>query len=180
MSSAAVFLDRDGVLNEPVVSGGQPYPPRRPDDLRVIAGARQACRQLSSAGLKLVCVTNQPDIARGKQDRDVVDAINAALVRELGLDAVLVCPHDDLDRCDCRKPLPGLLLRAAAQLDLDPARSCMVGDRWRDIEAGRAAGTMTVFVDRGYEEPRPNHPDLVVAELLEAVEWIISKLAPQN
>lgn len=180
MSSAAVFLDRDGVLNEPVVTDGTPYPPQAIEDLRVIEGSREACRRLAAAGLKLVCVTNQPDIARGTQDRTTVDAINAVLARQLGLDAVMVCPHDDADGCECRKPLPGLLILAADHLDLDRSRSCMVGDRWRDVEAGKAAGSMTVFVDRGYDEPRPNDPDLVVAELLEAVEWIISKLAPHD
>lgn len=171
-----MFLDRDGVLNEPVIREGRPYPPGGPEDLRVIAGAREACRLLAAAGLKLVCVTNQPDIARGTQRREIVDAINAKLEQELQLDGVFTCPHDDSDGCSCRKPLPGLLLTAANALNLDPERSVMVGDRWRDVEAGRAAGSMTVFVDRGYHEPRPGDPDLVVAELLEAVEWIISKV----
>jgi D-glycero-D-manno-heptose 1,7-bisphosphate phosphatase len=178
LSSAVVFLDRDGVLNESVVRDGKPYPPQGPAELRIIESAREACALLSGAGLKLVGVTNQPDVARGTQDQATVDEINALLQRELGLDRVYTCPHDDADDCDCRKPRPGLLLRAAADLDLDIARSVMVGDRWRDIEAGRAAGTMTVFVDHGYAERQPDDPDLVVAELREAVEWIVMKLAP--
>lgn len=176
MTSAAVFLDRDGVLNEPVVRNGRPFPPQRLEELVVLETAREACQELSAAGLKLVCVSNQPDIARGTQTRETVDAINDALKAELGLDAVLVCPHDDADGCDCRKPLPGLLFRAARLLELDLARSVMVGDRWRDVDAGRAAGALTVFVDRGYREQRPANPDLTVTDMLEAVEWIISNL----
>lgn len=172
----AVFLDRDGVLNEPAVRDGRPYPPRGLDEVRLLPGVPQACRQLSDAGLKLVCVTNQPDIARGTQDPVAVAAINAHLRRVLGLDDVVTCPHDDPDGCQCRKPMPGMLFDAAQRLDLDLSRSVTVGDRWRDIDAGRAAGTLTVYVDRGYRERAPEGPDLIVRELEEAVEWIIEKL----
>lgn len=171
-----VFLDRDGVLNESVVRDGKPYPPAGLAEMNIIDGARDACMRLTQAGLKLVCVTNQPDVARGTQKLETVAAMNAHLQRELGLNAVYMCPHDDADDCDCRKPRPGLLLRAASDLDLDIARAVMVGDRWRDVEAGRAAGTMTVLIDHGYAERRPEATDLVVAELGEAVEWIITKL----
>lgn len=176
MSMPAVFLDRDGVLNEPAVRDGRPYPPRDLDEVRLLPGVRQACQQLSAAGLKLVCVTNQPDIARGTQDPAAVSTINAHLHRVLRLDDVVTCPHDDPDGCQCRKPLPGMLLDAAQRLDLDLSRSVTVGDRWRDIDAGRAAGTLTVYVDRGYRERSPEGPDLIVRELEEAVEWIIEKL----
>jgi D-glycero-D-manno-heptose 1,7-bisphosphate phosphatase len=176
VSSPVVFLDRDGVLNESVVRDGKPYPPAGLAELSIIDGARDACVRLTQAGLKLVCVTNQPDVARGIQELETVAAMNAHLQSELGLDAVYTCPHDDADDCECRKPRPGLLLRAASDLDLDMVRAVMVGDRWRDIEAGRAAGTMTVLVDHGYAERQPHDPDLMVAELGEAVEWIITKL----
>jgi len=175
MSRPAVFLDRDGVLNEPVVRRGRPRPPETTAALRVLPGVREVCRELSGAGLALVCVTNQPDIARGTQDLATVTAMNEHLRALLGLDEVVVCPHDDDDGCVCRKPRPGMILDAARRLHLDVSHSITIGDRWRDIEAGRAAGTWTVLVDYSYTERRPDHPDLIVKGLEEAVPWIIDK-----
>jgi len=169
----AALLDRDGVLNEPHVVEGRPRPPASVAELVLAAGAAGACARLHEAGLLLVVVTNQPDLARGTADAHSVDEINRELRRRLPLDDVLVCPHDDGDRCGCRKPAPGLLHQAAARWAIDLTRSVMVGDRWRDVEAGRRAGCATVFVDRGYDEPRPMAPDLVVSSLEEAVSWIL-------
>jgi len=170
-----VFLDRDGVLNGPVIRSGRPHPPETVAEVRVLPGVADACRQLSAAGLTLVCITNQPDIARGTQDFGTVAAINDRVRELLGLDEMVVCPHDDRDGCLCRKPLPGMILDAASRRGLDVARSVTVGDRWRDVDAGRAAGTWTVFIDWGYDERRPDHPDLTVKDLKEAVPWIIDK-----
>jgi D-glycero-D-manno-heptose 1,7-bisphosphate phosphatase len=175
MSGPAVFLDRDGVLSEPTLRFGRPYPPETVDDVRVLPGVLEACGELATAGLMLVCVTNQPDISRGTRDFATVAAINDHVRELLRLDEVVVCPHDDPDGCDCRKPLPGMILEAARRLDLDTSRSVTVGDRWRDVEAGRAAGTWTVFVDWGYNERQPERPDLIVKDLKEAVPWIIDK-----
>jgi D-glycero-D-manno-heptose 1,7-bisphosphate phosphatase len=172
----AVFLDRDGVLNAAVVRDGRPYPPQTEADVQLLPGVADACRALAGAGLKLVCVSNQPDIARGTQSATVVADINAHLQRLLDLDEIVVCPHDDGDGCACRKPLAGMLFTAAERMNLDLVRSVTVGDRWRDVEAGRTAGTLTVFIDRGYRERAPDGADLIVGELEEAVEWIISKL----
>jgi D-glycero-D-manno-heptose 1,7-bisphosphate phosphatase len=168
----AVFLDRDGVLNEPRVVDGLPQPPTAVGSLVVSQGAEEACSALSRSGFLLVVVTNQPDIARGTSDRQSVDLINDELRRRLRLDGVLVCPHDDGDGCDCRKPRPGMLLEAAARWDIRLQDSVMVGDRWRDIEAGRGAGCHTVWVARDYAEPAARDPDLVVGNLRQAVPWI--------
>ncbi|HEY8674507.1 MAG TPA: transaldolase [Candidatus Dormibacteraeota bacterium] len=173
-SRSAVFLDRDGVLNDSVVVDGLPHPPRTLDELRISRGAVEACRRLRQAGLLLVGASNQPDVARGTVTRETVDAINDEVKRRVGLDALLVCPHDDADKCDCRKPLPGLLLRAARMLDIDLSRSVMVGDRWRDVEAGRRAGCATIFVDNDYSEPKPEGSDVVVTGLAQAVPYILS------
>lgn len=172
---AAVFLDRDGVLNEPVVRDGKPYPPAGPADVVLCAGAHDAVRALREAGFVLVVITNQPDVARGTTPRAVVDAINARLREELTLDDVLVCAHDDADGCDCRKPKPGLIRAGARRHGVDLARSYLVGDRWRDVEAGAAAGCRTVLVDRGYAERSASvAPDARVASVLEAARWIIT------
>jgi D-glycero-D-manno-heptose 1,7-bisphosphate phosphatase len=171
---AAVFLDRDGVVNEAILRDRRPFPPGAVDEVVIPAGVREACQLLSDAGLLLVLVTNQPDIARRTTSRQAVDAINGHLTNELGLDAVYVCPHDDGDACGCRKPAPGLLLDAAADLGVDLTRSVMVGDRWRDIEAGKHAGVTTVWLRRDYREPPPNAPDHVVDHLGDVVPLVVT------
>jgi transaldolase len=172
----AVFLDRDGVLNAAVVRDGLPYPPASVDEMSVLPGVREACKRLRDAGFLLIVVTNQPDIARGKTAGSTVGAINGALQAQLGLDEICICPHDDVDGCDCRKPRPGLLLAAARRWEIDLSESFMVGDRWRDVEAGRAAGCHTVFIDYGYAERRPSHPDIVSSSLAAAVPDIVASL----
>ena len=169
----AVFLDRDGVLNRAHVREGKPYPPASPAELEILPGAVEACGALREAGFLLIAVTNQPDVARGTQLREVVEAINQVLHNHLPLDDIQVCYHDDVDRCPCRKPEPGLLLKAARDWDIDLSASFMVGDRWKDIEAGRRAGCKTIFVDHGYAEKEPENPDHRVSSLMEAVGWIL-------
>src|SRR5579863_813961 len=109
----AVFLDRDGVLNRVVVQDGRPYPPATLAQLELLPGVRDACAALRAAGYLLVMITNQPDISRGEQTRETVDQMNQWLKSELQLDDVRVCPHDDGERCGCRKPEPGMLTAAA-------------------------------------------------------------------
>jgi len=168
MKSAAVFLDRDGVLNRPVLVRGRPHPPATLAAFEVLPGVSPALHMLKSHGYSLIVVTNQPDVARGSGCRATIDRMHEMLRLRLPIDAILTCFHDDADDCGCRKPRPGLLLRAAEDLDLDLARSFMVGDRWRDIEAGRRAGCGTFFVDRGYDEARPPAFDYRVGSLPEA------------
>ena len=170
----AVFLDRDGVINRAIVRDGRPYPPGQIDELEILPGVPEALTRLHDAGFRLVVVTNQPDVARGTQRRDVIDAMHESLAALLPLDEFRVCAHDDGDGCACRKPLPGLLEAAARESDLDLTGSFMVGDRWRDIEAGHHAGCATIFIDRGYAERRPERPDVTVASLPDAVDWILS------
>jgi D-glycero-D-manno-heptose 1,7-bisphosphate phosphatase len=171
----AVFLDRDGVLNRALVRAGKPVPPASLAELEILPGVREACSELRRAGFLLVLVTNQPDIARGTQSRKIVDEINSLLQQELSIDDVRLCPHDDGEGCLCRKPESGLLTAAARANGISVEASVMVGDRWRDIEAGKRAGCKTVFIDNGYEERRPDSPDLTVASLSEAVSWILSQ-----
>jgi transaldolase len=169
-----VFLDRDGVLNDAVVRDGRPHPPPSLADLTVPANVPVLVRRLREAGYVTVGVTNQPDVARGRQSRVVADALNDAVGRAAGLDALLVCYHDDRDHCACRKPAPGLLTEAARRLHLDLAASIMVGDRWRDVVAGQRAGCRTVFIDYDYREEKPMPPaDATVRSLEEGVTWIL-------
>jgi D-glycero-D-manno-heptose 1,7-bisphosphate phosphatase len=170
----AVFLDRDGVLNEVLVRNGKPYPPTTPAELRIAPDASEALNRLKERGFLLLVVTNQPDVARGKQTRENVEAMNRRLRDTLPLDDVFTCFHDDSDACDCRKPRPGLVTLAAKQYDVDLARSYLAGDRWRDIDAGAGAGCRTVLIDHGYSERTPaSAPNARVRSLTEAVEWIL-------
>jgi len=169
----AVFLDRDGVLNEVRLRDGIPLSPTRPQEAVVLAGVADACRRLANAGWLLIVVTNQPDIARGTSTREQVEAINAAVTAGLPVSEIVVCPHDDVDRCTCRKPLPGMLLDAAKRWDLDLAASWMIGDRWRDIDAGRRAGVRTIFIDRGYSEELRSAPDRVASDLAAATKMVL-------
>lgn len=169
----AVFLDRDGVLNSAEVVDGTPMSPRSIDEVTILPGVDDACRQLRDSGLVLVMVTNQPDISRGLMARDVVDGINEHIRQRLSIDSVAMCPHDDVDQCACRKPLPGMIVNSADELNLDLSRSVMVGDRWKDVAAGKAAGVATVFVDHRYGETEKADADHVVGGLLEAVPFIL-------
>lgn len=171
----AVFLDRDGVLTRSETRDGKPFAPRRLEDLELLPGVIEATRELKSAGWRLVVVTNQPDVATGKLDRAVLDAMHERLRRELPLDDIRVCCHVDADACACRKPKPGLLLDAARELGLSLAESFMVGDRWRDVSAGKAAGCRTIFVDYGYAEALRDAPDCTVRNLPEAVRIILGQ-----
>jgi D-glycero-D-manno-heptose 1,7-bisphosphate phosphatase len=174
LGRAAVFLDRDGVLNRAIVRNNRPYPPSSLDELEVIEGVEESSKLLRSSGLLLIVITNQPDIARGKTAPSFIDRINGELQKRLSLDDVMVCPHDDADGCLCRKPKPGMLLIAAARHRIDLGRSVMVGDRWRDIAAGQAAGCRTVFIDYGYDEVRPDRPDHVANSLSASVPFILA------
>jgi D-glycero-D-manno-heptose 1,7-bisphosphate phosphatase len=169
----AVFLDRDGVLNNAPVRDGKPGQPQGVADLVILPGVEEACESLRAAGFMLVVVTNQPEIMRGTITRESVDAVNRRLEELLPLDEIVVCAHDDADGCECRKPKPGMLLDAARRHGLELRKSFLVGDRWRDIGAGQAAGCRTVFIDRGYDERRPESPDATVRDLTEAAAWIL-------
>ena len=171
----AVFLDRDGVLNPSVVRDGKPYPPPTVEEFTIYLEAAEACRMLKDAGFLLVVATNQPDVGRGAQRREVVEAMHAKLQRELPLDRIEVSYDGGGEKppSEFRKPRPGLLLRAAQELGLDLAACWMVGDRWRDIDCGHAAGCRTVFINRGYAEELRQAPDFRVANLTEAARIIV-------
>jgi D-glycero-D-manno-heptose 1,7-bisphosphate phosphatase len=170
----AVFLDRDGVLNEAVVRDGRPYPPASVTALKLFPDAAPALRRLKDYEFLLVVVTNQPDVARRKQTRESVDQIHSVIQAALPVDGFFVCWHDDRENCVCRKPKPGLLTEAAERLAIDLRDSFLIGDRWRDIDAGAAAGCRTILLDWGYRERAPDHPpDFRTDSLSAAVDWIL-------
>jgi len=170
----AVFLDRDGVINEALLRDGRPLAPSGVGELTLRPGVAEAIRRLHRAGFLIVVVTNQPDVGKGLVAREAVEAIHEELRRRLPIDDIKTCYHVDEDRCACRKPKPGLLLDAARARGITLGRSVMVGDRWRDIEAGRAAGCATILVRAQYDERSAERADAVVDSLDEAGTVILS------
>ncbi len=173
----AVFLDRDGVINRAVVRGGRPYPPGSVEELEILPGVVEAVEALHRAGYRVIVATNQPDVANGRQSREVVEAMHLRIRAELKLtvDDIRVCYHADREGCACRKPRPGMLLDAAEAHAIDLAASFMVGDRWRDIEAGAAAGCRTILIGSGYGEPFAVTPDALATSLAEASRLILDR-----
>ena len=172
----AVFLDRDGVVNRAAIRGGRPYPPATLDEFELLPGVTQSIENLRSGGFKIIIVTNQPDVATGVQQQEVVEAMHDEL-RAAGLcDDIKVCYHVDEDACECRKPKPGMLIQAAQEWGVNLKDSFMVGDRWRDVAAGKAAGCFTYFIDYKYREPQADGPDAIVGSLAEAARFILGKM----
>lgn len=178
-----VFLDKDGTLVEDL-----PYnvDPRR---VRFAPGARDAVRLLAAGGFRLVVCTNQSGVARGYFDEAALHRLGGHLEREVAalggeLAGFLFCPHlpegvnEYAVECDCRKPAPGLIRRAAAELGVDPRRSWFVGDTWMDVVAGRAAGCRTIVVGPEHRDiarwPRARRPDHAVPDLLAAARIVLA------
>jgi len=178
-SKKAVFLDRDGVINRALIRDGLPYPPNSLDELEILPGVTESLRLLKKSGFLLVVVTNQPDVGRGIQKKQTVEKMHAYLLKKLPLDVIYVCWHGQDGECDCRKPLPGLLYQAEQDWHIDLKKSFLIGDRWRDIDAGFAAGCKTVFIDYQYDESLKYQPDYNAKSISDASEQIIhqSKLS---
>lgn len=172
----AVFLDRDGVINQAVLRNGKPYPPENLSDFLYLPGVSKSIDKLRRAGYLIIVVTNQPDVSKGIQSEEVVNLMHQKIFQDSLCDDIKVCFHLDEDCCSCRKPKPGMLLEAADKWQIDLKSSFMVGDRWRDIEAGNSAGCFSYFIDYQYEERRPLEPGAIVASLEEAAKDILSKI----
>jgi D-glycero-D-manno-heptose 1,7-bisphosphate phosphatase len=170
----AVFLDRDGVLNRAPVQDGHPGSPFSVDEVEILPGVLEACEKLRRHGFLLIVVTNQPNVARGIQKREAIEAIHGFLRDRIPLDDIRICFHDDGDNCECRKPKPGLVLAGAMDWRIELRQSFVVGDRWRDIEAGRRAGCKTVFINHRYAEEPPSEADFETNSLDAAADWILA------
>ena len=168
----AVFLDRDGVINRAPVRKGRPFSPADMTEFFWVEPIKEATLELKSLGYLLFCVTNQPDVGRGLQSREVVESFHAAIMTELPIEKIFACFHDDSDQCNCRKPRPGLLFDAQKEYGLNLSTSWLVGDRWKDIDAGTAAGCNTVFLEYGYDEKLRSKPDYTISQLAELVPLI--------
>ncbi|MBI2756455.1 MAG: HAD family hydrolase [Chloroflexi bacterium] len=174
MTRRAVFLDRDGVLAREIVRDNRAYAPTALEDFALVDGVGEQVRRLQEAGLARLVFTNQPEVARGLLSWDTLDAMHQRLRDAAPIDEVYVCPHDQDDGCACRKPSPGMLTTAAERWDIDLSRSFVIGDRWRDIEAGRAVGCCTILLERPYSECMT--ADHRVATFAEAVDAVLEHL----
>ncbi len=172
----AVFLDRDGVINQSVVVNGKPYPPENVASMVILPGVFEALTALKQAGFILIVVTNQPDVATGVTTAETVEAIHQYMVEHLPIDAFRTCFHIDAHDCHCRKPKPGALLQAAEDYQINLSASYMIGDRWRDVEAGQNAGCKTIFIDYGYTEKQPQNMNFTVQSLKEAAHIILGEM----
>ena len=177
MLRRAVFLDRDGVINRAFVRKGRPYPPATLELFELLPGVKDSTYNLREAGFLIIGVTNQPDVATGLQRRDVVESMHRLLISEGICDDIMVCYHTDDDCCGCRKPKPGMLIDAAQHWSIDLTGSFMVGDRWRDIAAGKAVGCYTFFIDYQYDELHNEVADMVVVSLAEASNLILQDVS---
>ena len=170
----AVFLDRDGVLNREIVRNGHATAPFTLAEVEILPGVPDALDRLRRAGFLLIVVTNQPDVVRGSASRHEIEAIHSHLRHTLPVDDIRVCYHDDIDRCACRKPTPGMVYSAAVEHDIALGASYMVGDRWRDVGAGQSAGCTTILVHSDRDEPTTIEPDVRMRDLGDAATWILA------
>ena len=174
----AVFLDRDGTLNAPLVRDAKPYPPATVAEFHLLPGTAEGCRQLHAAGFVLVVATNQPDVGRGTLSQASVESMHThlrKLIPEIARIEVCYDSGDTHPPSEFRKPAPGMLHRAAAALDLDLGQSWMIGDRWRDVDCGANAGCQTIFINYGYQEPLRQKPDFTVRTFPQAVGIILAR-----
>ena len=169
----AVFLDRDGVVNKAKIINGKPYPPKSKSEVEIFDDVISSVNRLKSKGFEIVVITNQPDIARKKTKLTTVLEIHEYIREKSTISNFFICPHDDVDECECRKPKIGLLVQAAQEFNIDLNGSHLVGDRWKDIKAGQDAGCTCYFINNQYSEKYPHLPYFEVKSLSDATNIII-------
>jgi len=180
MGMRAVFLDRDGVINKAFTVNGKPFPPYKLSEFIYLPGVVEIIARLRNSGLLVIVFTNQPDISKGLVSAGFVQSLHEKLRRDTGVDDIYVCHHLDEDKCECRKPKAGMLRKAAERWDISLHESFVVGDRWRDIAAGKAVGCRTYFIDYSYKEERKELPHEVVSSLQQAGEKILREIADKE
>jgi len=175
----AIFLDRDGIVNKAIVEKGLPYSPTRLGDIFLTDGIKDLIKKWHDEEYIVIVVTNQPDVANHIITKNKVDKINNYLKSIALFDDIFTCYHNGKDDCDCKKPKTGLFLQAKEKYDIDFSQSYVIGDRWKDIEAGKNIGCKTIFVDYHYDEERPNKPDYT-AKSVSDIKRIWSNINGKN
>jgi D-glycero-D-manno-heptose 1,7-bisphosphate phosphatase len=165
----AVFLDRDGIINKSIIIRNKPFSPKCVQEVKIIDGIDDLLRFLATNNYLIIVITNQPEISRGNITEKNVFAINDYLEWLLPINEIYTCPHQDSDNCVCRKPKIGSYLDAIRKYKIDVSQSFNIGDRWRDIEAGRSAGLKNIFVNYGYSEKQPENSDYIVKSVKDII-----------
>ena len=174
MVTKAIFLDRDGVLNDSILRNGKPHAPRHFSEYKLLPGVKEATQKLADAGFILLVVTNQPDIGNKLVDPAEVEKMNQFLLETLPISKIYMCPHTQSAGCTCRKPAPGMLFQGKAEFNIDMQQSYMVGDRYSDVQAGLAAKCQTIFIDYKYIETPDFSGSIRVGSLLEACQHLLA------
>ena len=172
VKNKAIFLDRDGVLNKSIIVNNLPFPPSNINEMEILPGVYEGIQLLKHSGFKLIVITNQPDVARGITDIEVVNELNNFILHELKIDEIKCCFHDDSDNCQCRKPKPGMILDAANEWNIDLSISYLIGDRWRDIETAKNTKLTTILIDYEYNEKKVN-ADFKCNNFEQAVNFVL-------
>lgn len=152
----AIFLDRDGIINYPIIKHNKPFAPLEINEVKIIPNIHEVIKYFKMLKFKIFVITNQPDFVRGKTSKEKINKINIFLKDKLDIDEIYVCYHDNDDDCQCRKPKPGAFFYFQSKYSLDLSKSVMVGDRKSDIWAAKNAGCLSIFVDYDYNESKPN------------------------
>ena len=173
IKNKAIFFDRDGVLNAIKRINNKPFPPDNVDELELFPDVRDKLKFLKKLGFYLFLVTNQPDYKRGKQLKKNIVKINSLVKSFYQLDDTFTCWHAYDGQCECRKPKPGMIINASLKYKIYTSKSFMIGDRWKDIEAGNKAGCRSIFLDYNYDEKKPDKYDYSTNSIQDSIDWII-------
>ena len=171
-NNKAFFLDRDGIINVPIISNQKPFSPRKVEDFHLHPSIKKIFQKLREHKFMIIVCTNQPDITRRLMLQEQLDNMHKIITEHLQPDAIYVCPHDNCDQCNCRKPRPGMILRASEEFSIDLKKSYVLGDRSSDVQAATAAGCFSIFLDYNYLEPKPAQADYIITNLEEILEII--------
>tara|TARA_Y100000996_G_C22342075_1_gene569100 strand:+ start:206 stop:739 length:534 start_codon:yes stop_codon:yes gene_type:complete len=154
----AFFFDRDGILNKVILKKNKPYSPRYPKQVVKNYEILKLIKLLKKKKFKKIIITNQPDIKTGKLTKHSLRTINNDIKLFFSIDDIFVCTHNKFDKCHCRKPKIGMIKLAEKKWNLDLKKSYLIGDRWKDIDAGNKAGCKTIYIDYNYDEKKPKKP----------------------
>jgi len=172
MKNKAIFIDRDGVMNKVIMRNGKPSSPWKLEEFEIFPDVKECLETFREMGFLNIVFTSQPDISRGNLKIEDLEKMHKIILETLPVDDIKFCPHDDKDNCQCRKPKPGLLLEAAKAWSIDLENSFVIGDSWKDIGAGEAAGCKTILIRRNYNKDLKENYNFEVENLKEAIKII--------
>jgi D-glycero-D-manno-heptose 1,7-bisphosphate phosphatase len=171
----AVFFDRDGVLNRPIIRKKKPYAPRKLEDFLIYKDAKLSIKKLIKNNFLIFVITNQPDIGNGLMKREELEYMHQKLKTDIEIDKIYICEHSQKEKCECRKPSPFFLMQAKNEYNLDIQSCYFVGDRYSDMQASRSMKCKSIFIDRKYDETPSMDFVHKVNGIKEAVNYILRK-----